>query len=339
MSETATAVLPEYPEQFIAKTVKEKLTKSEVASVLSELQLNVSLGDLGDKAFSIVVTDESQKELMQEARTMRLAFVKERNRIDKVRKEIKEPYLRKTQVIDGTGRILKTMFEQAEAHLEKQEMFAIRKAEEQKRELKTKRVDALLQYVESNKIDPYLAGLTELSDVAFQGMLDSAKAAYEAKQVAIKEENERNIRERAELEAENKRLAEEKAESDRLAAVAKAAQDAAEQKQREAEAETARHKAEAEKKEQERIAAEEAETVRIADERAKAAAAPDKEKLLAYAAAVEAIEIPHVQPDWDDIGIGPNAEIIRQREMFLNEVRYIADKLRGVAVVDASCPF
>ena len=159
-----------------------------------------------------------------------------------------------------------------------------------------------------------------------------AAARAEAERAEL--ERQEAIAERARLQAENVRLAAEKAEADRLAAVAKAEADAresalraeAQRKQREVdeaarlerqrvEAAAAKAKAEADAREAaareearkaqveaDRLAAEakaraeeqHAREVAEAEARRNAAAAPDKQKLVAFAAALRSLPVPQL---------------------------------------------
>lgn len=86
-------------------------------------------------AKTIVVTDESQTDLMKLARTGRLALREKRIAIERMRKELKEQPLREGQAIDKIANALKGLMTPTEEYLEKQEKFAeIRAAERAKEE-------------------------------------------------------------------------------------------------------------------------------------------------------------------------------------------------------------
>ena len=270
----------DYPAAFLEAFTEQKLSKDEVQSVLSEFAMSVSLGEIGEEAYSIVVTDVNEVEKMERARRLRLKLVKERNRIDRVRKELKEPYKRKVDVIDGVGRILRKMMEDAESHLELQETFAERIAAAELAKLVAEREAALAPYVEDMSV--YANSLGHLEQPAFDGLLANAKEAFELREAdRLRVEREKEIAAEA-LRLENDRLRREAEEARIREQSEKLQKEEAERKQREAEAETLRIRQEAERKDIERLFAEEAERRRIADEAAKLAAAPDREKLLNY---------------------------------------------------------
>lgn len=75
------------------------------------------------KAKAIVVKDESQKVIMDQARQGRLFIRKIRLDIEKCRKELKEQSLREGKAIDKVSNFLKDALEPIESHLDRQEHF------------------------------------------------------------------------------------------------------------------------------------------------------------------------------------------------------------------------
>ena len=138
-------------------------------------------------------------------------------------------------------------------------------------------------------------------------MLEAAEIAEAEERERIRKENERLRAERAELE---KQQAEERA---RMEAERRKAEEQA-QKER---AERERLEAEARKKEEEEKARKAAEN----EARRRAAAAPDKEKLMAFAAELSAIEVPAVE----------DKQARRIREELENRMSAIAKWLREEA--------
>jgi hypothetical protein len=281
MNENATALIPEivqdnYPENFLAELAKKKIEKSEVKPILEDFSVSVSLFAIAEQARSIVVTDESQTDLMAQARELRLKLKAERVRIGKSKDEIKEPYLRKTQVIDGVHLIIKRMFEAEEEYLQQQEDFAKVREEQRIQELANIRREQLLAF---NCEVSAISSLGSMSDSAFELMLSGAKAVHEENLAELarqeQEEKDRLARE-AELKAENDRLRLEKEESDRKVEAERLARQQVEDQAR-------RDREAAEQKERDRVAAEDAERQRQAAEAQAKLLAPDREKLLAYA--------------------------------------------------------
>ena len=75
------------------------------------------------KASKIIVTDESQTVIMQEARTGRLFLASIRNEVERNRKTLKEDSLRRGKAIDGVANFIKDLIIPTEEHLKRQEDF------------------------------------------------------------------------------------------------------------------------------------------------------------------------------------------------------------------------
>lgn len=212
-----------------------------------------------EKALAIRVTSLADKEAMKEAREMRLALKNIRVDAEKKRKALKEEALIMGRAIDGVNNLLLAAIKPLETHLEEQEKFAERLAEQERQRRLTERIEAIQPYLESGQLVPALDVMT---DEQFAKYLEDAKLLYAAKiEAAKKAEAERIAREQAEA-AERERL---RIENERLKAEAEAAAKAA----REA----------AEKAQAERIAMEaKANAERIAAERAQREAAENARK-------------------------------------------------------------
>ena len=154
-----------------------------------------------EKANAIVVTDESQKDLMLQAREGRLLLKAKRIEIEKTRKSLKEQSLNEGRLIDGIVKTLTALVEPAEKHLELQERFAEIQEQKRKAELKAKRYELMLPYTEV--IDPETLNLGLITEEAFNGILNYAKTTLDAKV-----ESDRVAKE--EKESLEKALAEEK---------------------------------------------------------------------------------------------------------------------------------
>lgn len=266
---------------------------------------------------TIVVTEEDQFDLMADARSKRLALKNIRVDVEKKRKELKEDSLRTGRAIDSVAKFVKEIIEPAEEYLETQEKFAEIRQAERAAKLKAERVEKLMQYTD----DLSLYNMDAMTDEQFDTLLATLKAQHEAtlaeqkriederiaKQKAEAEEQERVRAENAKLkqEAEKREIAvaEERAKAERAAATAKADADAREAKlraEREAEQKASQAKIDEERRKREAVEAEqhaelqraEADRKRQEDDKRKALLAPDKEKLLALAATIEATELP-----------------------------------------------
>lgn len=280
------------------------------------------------EAASVNVTALDQVTEMKKSREIRLKLRPVRIEADKLRKELKEESLRTSANIEKVaGAIIKGIAAEEE-RLEQQEKYAVRAEAERKAKVQRDRSALLVPF----GVDPSFYQLGDMPIEQFSQLLDSSRLAHEAKIEAeqkaeadrlaaeakraeedrrIREENARLAREKSEQEAAARRereaaeaaMAEERRKA---AALVKAAEEKARlerekieseaRKEREAaaakilEESNARIKLEQEKKEREH-----AEMVARQEEDARrrlADAAPDKEKLRAYAAAVKAIPVP-----------------------------------------------
>lgn len=258
--------------------------------------------EIAKGARNIIVTDEKQTDLIQEARTKRLELKNVRIEVEKSRKELKEQSLREGKAIDGVANVIKALVVPVEEHLEKQEKYAEVKKAERLEKLHTERIEKLSRYVE----DLSLYALKDMSNEAFSNLLDGSKRAFEAqKEAERKVEVERVAREKAEKEEaerirkENEQLkkeAEEREVKEKKEREIQEAKVEAERKKREV-AET-KLKTEREEQENKERKAREKEEARVeADEEAKREAllAPDKDKLNKLAAEIDSFKFPAVE--------------------------------------------
>lgn len=154
------------------------------------------------KAKQIVITDISQTKEMREAREARLALKDIRVKTENVRKELKEQSLREGRAIDGVANIVKALVIPIEEHLERQEKFVEIREETRKEKVNVERMAMMAMFIP----DTSVYNLKEMSDEAFQKLLETSKIAYEAVLAAEKKaEQERVALEKAQVE-EQKRI-------------------------------------------------------------------------------------------------------------------------------------
>jgi len=256
---------------------------------------------LSEGAKEIVVTDESQTDLMLKARETRLTLKSLRTHVEAVRVELKEQSLREGRAIDGVSNLIKALIVPVEEHLEKQEKYAEIKELERVQKKYEERIELLSPFVD----DISLYAIKDMSDVVFDNLLAGCKASFQAKKDAeAKVEADRIAKEKAK-EEEDKKIREEneKLKRDAEAQEKESARIAAEQeaklkKEREAREEAeAKLKAEKEakdKKEADDKAAEEAKKAADEEAKRKALLAPDKEKLIELAGTIDKITLPAV---------------------------------------------
>jgi len=197
------------------------LEKTKSDYILENFKNYFSIASEWEKrAKDIIVTDESQKEIMAIARVGRLALREKRINLEKERKKLKEQALREGKAIDGIANVLKALIVPIESYLDKQENFVKYKKEEEER----------LLIIEAEK-------KAEEERIAIE------KAENEERE-RIRIENEKL---KKEAEKRERQIAKQKAETE---AKMKAEREIAEKKQREQNAiiEAEKAKAEAERR-------------------------------------------------------------------------------------------
>jgi hypothetical protein len=138
-----------------------------------------SIEEWSEKANAIVVTEETQKELMAEAREGRLLLKSKRIEVEKVRKSLKEQSLNEGRLIDSVAKYLTGLIEPAEKHLELQEKFVEIQEQNKRIKIKAERVALLQPYLEV--IDPNSIQLDLITDEAFTTIFNGAKLSLENK--------------------------------------------------------------------------------------------------------------------------------------------------------------
>ena len=157
------------------------------------------------KANAIVVTDETQKELMSLAKEGRLLLKSKRIEVEKTRKSLKEQSLSEGRLIDSVAKYLTGLIEPAEKHLELQEKFVEIQDQNKRIKLKADRTELLQPY--SSVINPASIQLDLITEEAFTTILNGAKFALQNKQAeALKAEEERKEIARKETLFQERRL-------------------------------------------------------------------------------------------------------------------------------------
>ena len=157
-----------------------------------------SIEEWSEKANAIVVTDETQKEVMLEAREGRLLLKAKRIEVEKVRKSLKEQSLNEGRLIDSVAKYLTSLIEPAEKHLELQEKFVEIQEQNKRIKIKAERTSLLQPYLEV--IDPNSIQLDLITEEAFATILNGAIASLENKKAEAKRlqdeiyENEKKVK-------------------------------------------------------------------------------------------------------------------------------------------------
>lgn len=266
------------PDELRAIVKSSPLTKERVREIVAEFRENVeAASSLDTDVYDLVVTDESQKDLMDRARVKRIALKTCRAEIERKRVALKEQSLRTGQLIDGISNVLKGLISPAEAHLLKQERFVEIEREKREETLKKQRSAELSPYCEG-AATAFEANLGTMSEERYASLLSMAKAAYESRQAQEQREKEEAARVEREREEERERV---EAENARLKAEAE---------EREAELIKEREeKARLEREEAKRKAEEEAYALEQAREREMREFLPDREKLKSIQESINAL--------------------------------------------------
>ena len=160
---------------------------------------------LAEGAREIIVTDESQTDLMLKAREARLSLKSLRTHVEAVRVELKEQSLREGRAIDGVSNLIKALIVPVEEHLEKQEKYAEVKALERIQKKYEERVNLLSPFVE----DISLYAIKDMPDAVFDNLLAGCKASYQAKKDAEAKAEADRIAKEKEKEEEDRKIREE----------------------------------------------------------------------------------------------------------------------------------
>ena len=211
--------------------LKELVTQSELDSTKAAVLLEnfqdyfTVASEWGIRAKAIVVTDISQKDDMQMARTGRLLLREKRIKIEKTRKELKEQSLREGKAIDGIANVLKALIVPIEEYLGEQEKFAENLATAEAArvlaELEAKAEADRLAKEEAERVEQERI---RVENARLKVEAEKAEAERIAREQALEAERAKVATEKAkaEKEAEDKRLAREaEIEAERAKVVAK----------------------------------------------------------------------------------------------------------------------
>ena len=303
------------PEVLVEKFNKLGITNDESSSLMLSFGAPlVEVGEILDTYKNIVVTDETQIDLMKEAKEKRLLLKKIRTGVENTRKSLKDEFNRKGNAIQAVANYIKENIEPAEKYLELQEKFAEIKKAERAIKVKQERTEKLMQYTDN--ISMY--AIDNIDDETFETLLAKIKKEYDDKIAAEKAEAERLAKEEAERKAEQERIisenaklrkeaeqkeielaAERKKEADKQAKIEAERQKELAEERAKVEAERAKIAAiEAEQRRKDEVIAKEKADKEAAEAKAIAEAkqaemnallAPDKDKLLNFSKCLETI--------------------------------------------------
>lgn len=199
-------------ESAIVIQIDEANAEAETAISLKNhfLPFEEQANEWKEKATELVVTDETQVDLMRSAREARLALKNIRVSVDKKHKELKADVLKKGQLLDSIKRTLTGMIEPIEKHLQEQEDFVKLREQERKLKLQSERSELLFPFMGDNV---HSMPLADMNEDAFNFLLSGQKLAHEQKIAEAKrieqeriEREEKERKEQERIRRENEKL-------------------------------------------------------------------------------------------------------------------------------------
>jgi hypothetical protein len=168
-------------ENHLVKVINESGVEKETAGTL-QTSFNPFFEQAKEwavKAKSIVVKDESDTDVMLQARESRLALKQIRVDANKKRKELKEDSLRYGKAVQGIYNVIEYFIVPIEKHLQEQEDFIKIKEEQRRNEIAEQRFNKLEKYSE---FIPESISIKDLSDDDFDKLLSGAKLQFDEQQ-------------------------------------------------------------------------------------------------------------------------------------------------------------
>lgn len=246
---------------------------------------DTAIAAMRDEYMPLSIRDVNDSEGFKAVHSARMVVKNHRVQVEKVRKELKADALEYGRRVDAEAKRITAMLEPIEGHLAQQE-DAYEAEKERIRNAERLRLEAEQRAKEEAEAARVKAE-QEAEAAKIKALQEAENARLKAEADRLAEQQRKIDEERRVIEAEKKRLADIEAERLREIETQRREKEAAERAKIETEQRIARE-AEAAKT---KAAAEEA--ARIKAE----ALRPDREKLLAVAAAVNAIDIPEVSAD------------------------------------------
>lgn len=185
-------------EQNLAKVNAEQLISAFGAPFTQAGEILAVYGE-------IKVTDESQTDLMAEAKSKRLTLKKIRTTVENKRKELKEDSLRTGKAIDGVARYIREHIQPAEDYLELQEKFIENKEAAARLQLIVERTDKISKLTDN----PRVYSLDTMTDDEFDKLLKELTDAYELRLAQEQAYADQQEKIRLDKEVEDARIREE----------------------------------------------------------------------------------------------------------------------------------
>lgn len=177
--------MSELKESKAIALVNQKVDESNISDPQLADQLKHFFGPMYDQAMEafaplkgLEVTSEDQVEEMKKAREGASALGKIRIEVEKKRKVLKADSLAMGKAIDGVAKMITEFIEPAEKHLKLQADFIEIKAANARLNMINERRDKLMQYCP----DPTMFDIGNMSEPAFESLLEGQKLAFESRQ-------------------------------------------------------------------------------------------------------------------------------------------------------------
>jgi hypothetical protein len=201
------------PVVLVDKFKKLGITEDEASSLMQTFGVPLTeAGAILNTYQDIVVTDESQIEIMAEAKAKRLTLKKIRTGVENTRKDLKSEFDRKGNAIQAVANYIKEEIEPAESYLELQEKYI----EIKKAEAAAKKHSERIEKLSSVTDDINLYNYDAMTDDQFDKLISDLQLAKDAKLAAEKKAEEERIeaeiaekKRQADIELENQKLKQE----------------------------------------------------------------------------------------------------------------------------------
>lgn len=196
----------------LEKILEESAVNESTALVLKNSFQNFmdQVASVKEKAYSIKITDPSQKEEMKLARELRISIRDARTSADKVRESLKRDATNYNRAVQSVYNMIHSETTEMEKHLREQEDYIELQAQKAKIELRDKRSKLLVGLIPD---EPNYLLIDAMSDDEFEayrsGLILIIKQKAEAERIAEEERvlaEKQKEEERARVQAENDRL-------------------------------------------------------------------------------------------------------------------------------------
>lgn len=158
--------------------LKDKVDKETAVSLIDSFNGFYSqTQEWKTKAEALKITSIDQVQEMKDARVARLALVKVRTGIDKIRKQLNEGDKLRIETRNDLAKWLTSLVEPIEKDLEEKETFKEREEQKQRETKKQERIEKLAPY----NVDTTFFDLCNMPEETFEQLVENSKILHEAK--------------------------------------------------------------------------------------------------------------------------------------------------------------